>query len=228
MSKIIVTSGAQSRNYRGIVLHRIPVRQRSGGFASTNVIGFCSDFSAKDSVKEFCNAMGGTWDGVERMWFVPLKGDSVGEVLANFWEIAQNAIAEFGEAMSMGGIHISVEMPLNAENLKKSIAWIEKQARIKNLGLGLVEESSDVAKLPTVRNIERQEDGDEDGRIRFVRCFATIEGQQEYVFESQPDNPLKMEVKSGLDSAGKEWFWLEGDKLIADGFRSDGHGWVRV
>jgi hypothetical protein len=225
MEDIIITSGAQSRNYRGLVLSRISVRQRNGAFASTNVIGLCTEFSAKDEVKAFCQERGGNWDGIERMWFVPLAGSSTKEILESFLAIAQEAIAAFGQSMSMGGIHISIELKAESGKIQQIKSWLEKRIRMAAIGLGIVAEAAPIAVIPTVGKVERQEDENDNGLVQCVRFVGKACGSTEFLYLAPPEDQGIYPVRSGIDSDEQVWYWLDGEFACSDSFGGGGGGW---
>lgn len=222
---IYVTAGAKTRNWRGVAFTRAPIRGRDNKLVSTWVAGFCTEFEAKDEVKAFVKERGGSWDGVERFWYVPLEGSSVGEILENFWKVAQEGIESFGKYMQMGGLHISVEADIPQAQKEKVINWIEKQAKITQVGLSVVPTQGKVKPMSVVKDIEKQEEENENGVVQYVRYLGTAKGQPEYLYKT-PQKDEMFDCLSGVDEDGNTWYWLAGDRLISEGFHQDG-GWHR-
>ena len=122
-----VSSGQKSKFFKGLVLDKIPVRDRAGKLVSTWVMGICSDFEFKNDVKEFCAAYGGGWESSERYWFVPLNGSSVKAVMASLWEAIVAVRAEIPHCLPEV-IEVSIEADLK-QHLQMCIEWLVKQDR---------------------------------------------------------------------------------------------------
>ena len=132
------------KGYRGLVFDRIPVRDRSGKLTERYVIGICADFQVKDELKAFCKEHGGTWESIERYWYFPIeikKGDSPESVI---WQACKAVIDEFANYISMGGIHLAIEVSMPDEAKQKLISGINKLIEIEN---GVPQPASDAAVL---------------------------------------------------------------------------------
>lgn len=220
---MFVTAGAKTHNWRGVVFTRTPVRGRDGKLISTWVAGFCTEYEGKEDTKEFVKERGGTWDSVERFWWVPLTGSNVGEILESFWAVALEGIEAIGEYMQMGGIHISVEADLPQAQRDKIVEHLTKKAKIAQLGLTVVSQPADIKPMPAVCSVVKEEDEDENGVVRSVRYLGTAKGKEEYLYP-MPKEDSVFDMDSGTDADGKVWYWLVGERLIGEGFNSPG-GW---
>lgn len=83
----------QGRHWRGICIATI-----GGQFR----INFKTTFDYKDEVKEFCKNHGGTWDAVNRCWFVPVSDSKQKIKDGTVAEWIASAISAFGEGMKIG------------------------------------------------------------------------------------------------------------------------------
>ncbi|HEY9658545.1 MAG TPA: hypothetical protein V6C65_08855 [Allocoleopsis sp.] len=138
MYSIRITQGAKTKNWRGIVFGRPDIKMRDGKFSKSVVVGFCTEFVAKEDTKAFCLERGGDWHSFERYWYVPISSlaQKNGEIISSFWKIAMEGIETVGQFMNMGpAIYISVELPFDKDLEDKVVGSLNKKARIHNSNL---------------------------------------------------------------------------------------------
>ena len=126
MNTVVITKNADSRHFTGIIFNRIPVRNFRGELATTWVVGFRTDFKFKEQLKGFCTARGGGWDPVEKLWFVPLLGTTVKEILPQLWAVVSDASTAISECLPET-IEVSVEADLGKHEAIV-LSWLATKA----------------------------------------------------------------------------------------------------
>lgn len=131
-----------SIGYRGFVLDRLPVKDRTGKLNPQWILGICADFSVKEELKTFCKERFGGWDSVNKFWYIPLKfsqinkdSNACAEVI---WRNLKEIIDLFGESLKIGGnVNLTIESlsdnnrAILEEKIQEAIAVENERIKLK-------------------------------------------------------------------------------------------------
>lgn len=217
-----------STGYRGLILHYLPIKNRTGKSDYKWILGIAADFECKDELKEFCKQRGGNWDFVNKFWYFPLEipnkiDNWKQETFTAIWNACKSVINEFSEYIRIAGKH---NLAIEAKISEESESWIQEQLKEQvaldnRANIKLVQ-----GEAPTLFNIKWVSDVDDENAHEYRGDEGHFEGdahlpngtiqrvevcgeEQPKDFESQNNDPIMGEhvgYRHFLASDGKRYW----------------------